>query len=106
MFIDIPTPEKILIIFNPISSVGNTRALAHRLGEFLVHHGKLVEVSESEKKMKAYMRSVSEISAYDLLVVVGGMVQSENYFLCSVKRNFPFMWSLAGMNRYLPIRMV
>lgn len=72
MFIDIPTPEKILIIFNPISSVGNTRALAHRLGEFLVHHGKLVEVSESEKKMKAYMRSVSEIGAYDLLVVVGG----------------------------------
>ncbi|WP_297745563.1 diacylglycerol kinase family protein [Nitrosomonas sp.] len=72
MFIDIPTPEKILIIFNPISSVGNTRALAHRLGEFLVHHGKLVEVSESKKKMKAYMRGVSEISAYDLLVVVGG----------------------------------
>ena len=72
VFIDIPTPEKILIIFNPISSVGNTRALAHRLGEFLVHHGKLVEVSESKKKMKAYMRSVNEISAYDLLVVVGG----------------------------------
>jgi diacylglycerol kinase (ATP) len=70
--IDIPSPKKVLIIFNPISSAGNTEALAYEFGEFLTHHGIDVEVCESEKKMKSYKRIAADITMRDLLVVVGG----------------------------------
>lgn len=70
--IDIPSPKKVLIIFNPISSAGNTETLAYEFGEFLTHHGIDVEVCESEKKMKSYKRIAADIAMRDLLVVVGG----------------------------------
>ena len=72
MVIKIPSPEKILIIFNPISSAGNTEALACQLEMELTLHGKNVEVCTSEKKMKGYTRLSDNIAASDLVVVVGG----------------------------------
>lgn len=72
MLLDIPAVQKVLIVFNPISSAGNTETLACELGKSLSDHGITVEVSESEKKMKSYMRIEAEIAAHDLLVVVGG----------------------------------
>lgn len=72
MIIKIPSPEKILIIYNPISSAGNTEALACKLEIELVFHGKDVTVRTSEKKMKSYIRIADDIAASDLVVVVGG----------------------------------
>ncbi|SDX92982.1 diacylglycerol kinase family protein [Nitrosomonas sp. Nm33] len=70
--INIPSPQKVLIIFNPISSAGNTESLAHEYGEFLANHGIAVEVSESKKKMKSYKLLETDITGHDLLVVIGG----------------------------------
>ena len=50
LVIKIPTPQKILIIFNPISSAGNTEATALGLAEELIRQDKTVEVITSEKK--------------------------------------------------------
>ena len=72
MVIKIPSPQKILIIYNPISSAGNTEAMACKLETELMFHGKTVEVRTSEKKMKGYMRISDDIAASDLVVVVGG----------------------------------
>ncbi|MBP6365914.1 MAG: NAD(+)/NADH kinase [Nitrosomonas sp.] len=72
MVIKIPSPQKILIIYNPISSAGNTEAMACKLETELMFHGKTVEVRTSEKKMKGYMRIADDIAASDLVVVVGG----------------------------------
>lgn len=68
----IPSPQKALIIFNPISSAGNTETTADELGKSLADHGIVVEVCKSEKKMKSYMRIADDIAACDLVVVVGG----------------------------------
>jgi diacylglycerol kinase (ATP) len=68
----IPSPEKILIIYNPISSAGNTESLSRKLGTVLAGHGKNVEVCPSEKKMKGYTRIEDNIAASELVVVVGG----------------------------------
>lgn len=70
--IKIPPPQKILIIYNPISSAGNTEAIANHLKIELNFHGKSVEVRASEKKMKGYTRISDDIAASDLVVVVGG----------------------------------
>lgn len=70
--IKIPSPQKILIIYNPISSAGNTEAIANHLKIELNFHGKSVEVRASEKKMKGYARIADDIAASDLVVVVGG----------------------------------
>ncbi|NBQ70866.1 MAG: diacylglycerol kinase [Nitrosomonadaceae bacterium] len=72
LLLKIPAPEKILIIFNPISSAGNTEALAHQLAAALSRQGKHTEICASEKKMKGYTRIVDNISSSDLVVVVGG----------------------------------
>lgn len=72
LMIKIPSPEKILIIYNPISSAGNTELLARKLEAVLTSHGKNVEVCPSEKKMKGYMRIEDKIAASELVVVVGG----------------------------------
>lgn len=72
MVVKIPSPQKILIIYNPISSAGNTEAIACKLEIELAFQGKTVEVRTSEKKMKAYTRIADEIAASDLVVVVGG----------------------------------
>ena len=70
--IKIPSPQKILIIYNPISSAGNTEALARKLETELAACGKAVKVHVSEKKIKGYMRITDDIAASDLVVVVGG----------------------------------
>lgn len=70
--IKIPSPEEILIIYNPISSAGNTGSLALKLETVLASHGKNVEVCPSEKKMKGYMRIEDKIAASELVIVVGG----------------------------------
>lgn len=72
MIIKIPPPQKILIIYNPISSAGNTEAIACKLEIELVFHGKTVVVRPSEKKMKGYTLIADEIANSDLVVVVGG----------------------------------
>ncbi len=72
LIIKIPSPEKILIIYNPISSAGNTEALATKLEKELTLHGKIVEVLTSEKKTKSYTRITEKISVNDLIVIVGG----------------------------------
>jgi diacylglycerol kinase (ATP) len=64
--------KKVLIIFNPISSARNSRLLAYKFAEFLSIHGIAVQVCESEKKMKSYLRIAANIAAHDLLVVIGG----------------------------------
>jgi diacylglycerol kinase family enzyme len=70
--IDISPPKQVLIIFNPISSAGNTIALADELEKTLTSHGISVKVSESEKKMRGYRRMATDIVESDLVVVVGG----------------------------------
>ncbi|MEK7779773.1 MAG: diacylglycerol kinase family protein [Pseudomonadota bacterium] len=70
--IKIPPPQKILIIYNPISSAGNTEAIANHLKIELNFHGKSAEVRASEKKMKGYTRIADDIAGSDLVVVVGG----------------------------------
>jgi diacylglycerol kinase (ATP) len=72
LIVKIPSPQKILIIYNPISSAGNTEALACKLETELVFQGKIVTVRASEKKMKGYTRIKDDIAASDLVVVVGG----------------------------------
>ncbi|WP_293007629.1 diacylglycerol kinase family protein [Nitrosomonas sp.] len=72
LIIKIPSPEKILIIYNPISSAGNTEVLATKLEKELTLHGKIVEVLTSEKKTKSYTRITEKISVNDLIVIVGG----------------------------------
>ena len=72
LIIKIPSPEKILIIYNPLSSAGNTESLACKLQAVLAAHGKNVEVCPSEKKMKGYTRIEDKIAASELVVVVGG----------------------------------
>ena len=72
LVIKIPSPQKILVIFNPISSAGNTQSLAEELATELMRHDKQVEICTSEKKMKGYTRIADKIAATDLVVVVGG----------------------------------
>ena len=72
LVIKIPTPQKILIIFNPISSAGNTEAMAVALAKELMRQGKVVEVLPSEKKTKGYSRIADKIEENDLIVVAGG----------------------------------
>ena len=72
LVIKIPSPEKILIIYNPISSAGNTKVTANYLEAALATEGKTVEVYPSERKMKKYTRFSDKIAASDLIVVVGG----------------------------------
>ncbi|WP_297324244.1 diacylglycerol kinase family protein [Nitrosomonas sp.] len=72
LIIKIPSPQKILIIYNPISSAGNTETLACKLEMALALQGKVVTVRTSEKKMKGYTRITDDIAASDLVVVVGG----------------------------------
>ncbi len=70
--IKIPSPQNILIIYNPISSAGNTETLACKLEMELSFHGKSVVVRTSEKKMKGYARIKDDITVSDLVVVIGG----------------------------------
>lgn len=70
--INIPSPKRVLIIFNPISSAGNTESLAREYGKSLVNHGITVEICKSKKKMKSYKRLETDITGHDLLVVIGG----------------------------------
>ncbi|SFF18134.1 diacylglycerol kinase family protein [Nitrosomonas sp. Nm166] len=72
LIIKIPSPQNILIIYNPISSAGNTETLACKLEMELSFHGKSVVVRTSEKKMKGYTRIRDDIAASDLVVVIGG----------------------------------
>lgn len=72
LIIKVPAPQKILIVYNPISSAGNTEALANGLAASLALDGKIVDVCPSEKKMKAYTRITDDIARNDLVVVVGG----------------------------------
>ncbi len=70
--IDTLSAKKVLIIFNPISSARNSRVLAYKFAESLSILGIAVQVCESEKKMKSYLRIVADIAAHNLLVVIGG----------------------------------
>lgn len=70
--IDIPSPKQVLIIFNPISSAGNTISLTNEFEKSLASHGITVKVNESEKKMRRYRRMATDIVESDLVVVVGG----------------------------------
>lgn len=72
VLINIPSPQKILVFYNPISSAGNTPTLAKNIEAELSSHEKSVEVHTSEKKMKGYKQIRDEIAASDLVVVVGG----------------------------------
>ena len=76
LIIKIPAPQKILIIFNPISSAGNTEVTAVELAKELMRQGKVVEVLPSEKKAKGYSRIADKIEENDL-VVVAATVRSE-----------------------------
>ena len=72
LIIKIPSPQRILILYNPISSAGNTETLAAELQSELRRHEKTVEVCISKKKMKGYAHIEAKIAANDLVVVVGG----------------------------------
>ena len=72
VLIKIPSPHHILILYNPISSAGNTEETAKRMETELAYHRKNVAVHRSEKKTKAYKRIKDTIAASDLVVVVGG----------------------------------
>ena len=72
VLIKIPSPHNILIFYNPISSAGNTEDIAKRLGAELTLHEKKVMLYTSEKKTKGYKRMKEEITACDLIVIVGG----------------------------------
>lgn len=56
VLIKIPSPHHILILYNPISSAGNTEETAKRMETELAYHRKNVAVHRSEKKTKAYKR--------------------------------------------------
>lgn len=64
--------EKVLILYNPISSAGNTAELASDFEEFLTKQRFAVSVYESARKMKSYQRILAEITASDLIVLIGG----------------------------------
>jgi diacylglycerol kinase (ATP) len=66
------TVRKALIVYNPISSGGNALQLAERFNDVLTRHGIDARAQESERKMTRYRRIAEEISASDLLVVIGG----------------------------------
>ncbi len=66
------TYEKVLVIYNPISSGSSSEAIASKFGDSLSKQGHVVVVAESEKKMNAYKRMFNEIDSSDLVVVVGG----------------------------------
>lgn len=70
--IDITTPKQVLVIYNPISSAGNSISRAVDFEKALTNHGITVKVSESEKKMRRYRRMATNIIESDLVVVVGG----------------------------------
>ena len=72
MLIKIPSPQNILILYNPISSAGNTEEMARRMEIELVFHGKNVAVHPSEKKTRAYKSMKNTIAESDLVVIVGG----------------------------------
>lgn len=72
VLIKIPSPQNILIFYNPISSAGNTEKTAKQLEVVLVAHGKNVQVYPSEKKIKGYKSMQAVITACDLVVIVGG----------------------------------
>ncbi|WP_090658822.1 diacylglycerol/lipid kinase family protein [Nitrosomonas marina] len=72
MLIKIPSPNNILIFYNPISSAGNTRQTAEHMASQLTYCGKQVTVQVSEKKTKAYKRMKDAIAGCDLVVIVGG----------------------------------
>lgn len=70
--INIPSPKQILIVFNPISSAGNSLSQAAKYHESLVSQGLTVKMYESEKKMRRYRRIATDIVDSDLVVVIGG----------------------------------
>ncbi|MCB1936855.1 MAG: NAD(+)/NADH kinase [Nitrosomonas sp.] len=72
VLIKIPSPQNILIFYNPISSAGNTEKTAKHLETELKAHGKYVQVYPSEKKTKNYKSLKNEITACDLVIIVGG----------------------------------
>lgn len=72
MLIKIPSPQNILILYNPISSAGNTEEIAQRMEVELRFHGKNVTVHPSEKKTKSYKSMKGTIAESDLVVIVGG----------------------------------
>ncbi len=72
MLIKIPSPQKIIIFYNPISSARNTLQTAERMATELTFQGKQVTVLPSEKKTKAYKRIKEIIAESDLVVIVGG----------------------------------
>ncbi|MDR4516494.1 MAG: NAD(+)/NADH kinase [Nitrosomonas sp.] len=72
VLIKIPSPQNVLILYNPISSAGNTEEIAKRMEIELTFHGKNVAVHPSEKKTKAYKSMKDTIAGSDLVVIVGG----------------------------------
>jgi len=72
MLVKIPSPQNIIIFYNPISSAGNTKQTAERMAIELRFQGKQVTVQTSEKKTKAYKRMREAIAESDLVVIVGG----------------------------------
>ncbi len=81
MVIKIPSLQKILIIYNPISNASNTEATARKLEMELTILNKQVEIRASEKKMKGYTRMADEIAAFDLVIVVVAMVPFANCWI-------------------------
>ncbi|MCP5244366.1 MAG: NAD(+)/NADH kinase [Burkholderiales bacterium] len=72
VLIKIPSPQNILIFYNPISSAGNTQQTAELMATELTYSGKQVTVQTSEKKTKAYKHMKEAIAGCDLVVIVGG----------------------------------
>ncbi len=64
--------EKVLILYNPISSAGNAAELASDFEDFLIRQRFSVSVYETAKKMKSYQRIAADIAASNLIVVIGG----------------------------------
>lgn len=100
LIIKIPSPQKILILYNPISSAGNTQAIAAELNAELTRHHKNVEVITSAKKMKSYTRIADKIAANDLVVVVGGDGTIRKLLDSISKTNTP-IYAIPGGNESL-----
>ncbi|MBK7364292.1 MAG: diacylglycerol kinase [Nitrosomonas sp.] len=64
--------EKILILYNPISSAGNTAELAGDFEDFFIKQHFSVLIYETAKKMKSYQRIAADIAASNLIVIIGG----------------------------------
>lgn len=64
--------KKILILYNPISSAGNTAELASDFEDFFIRQHLSVSVYETVKKMKSYQHIAADIVASNLIVVIGG----------------------------------